>query len=161
MDKTTNSVAIQRDKVSVPKFRPGYKPGENGCPLITSLQREACLKVMGHIVADYYSEIIEKGKPLVVCSILYGGMHFGVDLAGECGKQSDGKSHGRREYNRTLSVRELSLYISRYDGQQRHKPTVNATLFYPEQIRGLQLLLVDEICESGSTLEMAREHISK
>lgn len=90
-------------------------------------------------ISNYYSGLKD---PLVVVPVLYGGMFCYVDLV-------------RNIQNRTV----LGVIRTNYYGKDEVQLDEVKRIYEDLDVEGKRVLIVDEICYSGSTLKEVKNHI--
>lgn len=101
---------------------------------------EVAISEVAEKINSFYSKS-SSHFPVVTIPVLKGGMFFYVDLA------------KKLEFPMEVGVVSTSHYPN---GEQVNSPVIN---FIDAQIKGRDLLLVDEICYTGKTLEFLKQHL--
>lgn len=108
--------------------------------LITAEQiQERVAQLASQINGDYSTEIVD-----VIC-ILKGGMIFASDLI--------------RRLN--MHVRVHFIHVSSYGAQKQSLGTLSLHFSSPSELKDRHILLIEDILDTGITLEFLREHLKQ
>ncbi|MGL5634421.1 MAG: hypoxanthine phosphoribosyltransferase [Sarcina sp.] len=108
--------------------------------LLTEQQIADQIKVVGSIIANDY-----KDKPIYVLSLLRGSFIFAADLV----RAIDGK------------VQIGFMTTSSYGHAEESTGVVKVVNDIPDDIKGLDVLIVDDIIDTGITMNFVVEHVKK
>lgn len=106
--------------------------------LLTEEQIAKKIKVVGKIIANDY-----KDKPIYVLSLLRGSFIFAADLV----RAIDGK------------VQVGFMTTSSYGHGEESTGTVQVVNDIPDNIKGLDVLIVDDIIDTGITMDYVVNHV--
>jgi hypoxanthine phosphoribosyltransferase len=107
-----------------------------------------------HALAGEILEVLTKKntKDITVVSIMTGSLVFTADLIRAfVGKH---KNDTLKDQNDTLSIEVEIVKVSSYTKTVRGSPKLELGLSDPKRLNGRQVLLVDDIVESGETLHL-------
>ncbi|MFA6941667.1 MAG: hypoxanthine phosphoribosyltransferase [Clostridiaceae bacterium] len=108
--------------------------------LITKEQITEKVKEIGHIISEDY-----KGEEIYVLSLLRGSFIFAADLVREI----------------KLPVKIGFMTTSSYGNEEVSKGKVKIINDIPDNISGLNVLIVDDIIDTGITMEFVYKHVKK
>jgi len=144
----------------------------NWVQLLTGEQIQAKVKKIAQ--ALYYKFYKGSNKPVVITCILKGASIFTTDLVRELTsiimkdyleqvKFADGKYYPRSSVPKIPET--PSLYFiessSYHDSQTQSKEIEILSLIKKDKFEGRQVILVDELCDNGKTLEVVKQYILK
>lgn len=108
--------------------------------LLTEEQISEQIKIVGAQIASDY-----KDKPIYVLSLLRGSFIFAADIV----RAIDGK------------VQVGFMTTSSYGHSEESTGTVKVENDIPDDIKGLDVLIVDDIIDTGITMDFVIEHVKK
>ncbi|MGL4453363.1 MAG: hypoxanthine phosphoribosyltransferase [Sarcina sp.] len=108
--------------------------------LLTEEQISEKIKVVGEVIRNDY-----KDKPIYVLSLLRGSFIFAADLV----RAIDGQ------------VQVGFMTTSSYGHGEESTGVVNVVNDIPDDIKGLDVLIVDDIIDTGITMDFVINHVKK
>ena len=108
--------------------------------LITREKIDKKIKEIGHIISEDYS-----GKEIYVLSLLRGSFIFAADLVREI----------------KLPVKIGFMTTSSYGNEEESTGRVKIINDIPDDIKGLNVLIVDDIIDTGITMDFVYNHVKE
>lgn len=147
-------------KCAKSKVRRPLGSAKKPSPIIGRNMIEACVPLIAKQIKEYYIE--QQVDEVVMMPILHGGLFFYGNLVPLCARQPDPKLKDPNHSRYCAKFQILDGYLdikSQVSGGNRRDPEINAGIVHPPK-RNRHFLLIDDLCETGETLESAKSYIA-